>query len=488
MSQASAASGKQWFGHPQGLSTLFFTEMWERFSYYGMRGILVLYMTNAVSGMAMDRGTATAIYGLYTAGVYLLALPGGWVADRLVGQKQAVFIGGSIIALGHFSMAVPNDMMFFLGLILIVIGTGLLKPNVSAIVGDLYPEGGVRRDAGFSIFYMGINLGAFLGPLVCGYLGENVNWHYGFGAAGVGMVLGLIQYKLGSERLEGAGEITTPAGEKRPWNQLFIGLAVLGAIAVALFGLQNAGTIAITLQGFAGATGVIIVLLAFLYFGYQLLFGGLDTTEKKRMVVIFLLFVGAALFWSGFEQAGSSLNIFAEDKTNRTIFGWLMPASWLQSVNALFIIIFAPVFAGIWVALGKRDRSPSIPAKFGIGLVLLGGGFLVMRLAAQAYDASGGAVGPMWLVVTYFLHTAGELCLSPVGLSSVTKLSPRRLVGQMMGIWFMGSALGNLIAGLAAGESNDVKLFTDVAITSVAAGLVFLLFAKLIQKLIGNLK
>ncbi len=488
MSQAPASSGKQWFGHPQGLSTLFFTEMWERFSYYGMRGILVLYMTNAVSGMAMERGTATAIYGLYTAGVYLLALPGGWFADRLVGQKQAVFIGGVIIALGHFSMAVPSDTMFFLGLVLIVIGTGLLKPNVSAIVGDLYPEGGARRDAGFSIFYMGINLGAFLGPLVCGYLGENVNWHYGFGAAGVGMVLGLIQYKLGSRQLEGAGEITTAAGEKRPWNQLFIGLSAVAAIAATLFGLQRAGTIAITLQGFAGATGVIIVLLAFLYFGYQLLFGGLDTTEKKRLVVIFLLFVGAALFWSGFEQAGSSLNIFAEDKTNRTIFGWLMPASWLQSVNALFIIIFAPVFAALWVALSKRDVSPSIPAKFGIGLVLLGGGFFVMRLAAQAYDATGGAVGPMWLVVTYFLHTAGELCLSPVGLSGVTKLSPRRLVGQMMGIWFMGAALGNLIAGLAAGESNDVRLFTNVAITSIVSGLVFLIFAKLIQKLIGNLK
>jgi POT family proton-dependent oligopeptide transporter len=480
---------KQFFGHPRGLSTLFFTEMWERFSYYGMRGLLVLYLTAAIAdgGMAMTDAKAGAIYGLYTAGVYLLALPGGWIADRLIGQQKAVFYGGVVIAAGHFSMAIPSTATFFLGLLLIILGTGLLKPNVSAIVGDLYPEKGARRDAGFSIFYMGINLGAFFGPIICGYLGENVNWHLGFSAAGIGMVLGLIQYRLGQIHLGGAGthQATSPEDRSAAVRVLVAGIALVTILVAALWLLQNAGTIALSFESVAGTAGVIIVSIAVLYFGYVLLGAGLDPAEKKRVIYIFLLFLGAALFWGGFEQAGSSMNLFAERLTDRTLGGWEMPASWLQSVNALFIIMLAPVFGALWVWL--KHREPSIPVKFGFGLALLGAGFFV--LAWGASFAETGLVSPMWLIVTYFLHTCGELCLSPVGLSSVTKLSPERLVGQMMGVWFMGTALGNLVAGLVAGQFETmplVQLFGVVASVVVGAGLIFLVLAKPIRKLGGG--
>ncbi len=480
--------------HPRGLATLFFTEMWERFSYYGMRGILLLFMIASIEngGFGMDAQTGAAIYGLYTAMVYLLALPGGWIADRLIGQQKAVFIGGIIIATGHFSMAIPSKFTFFMGLILIVIGTGLLKPNVSTIVGGLYPEGGARRDAGFSIFYMGINLGAFFGPLICGYLGENVDWHLGFSAAGFGMILGLIQYKLTQKHLGDAGTFqkVDEAQHRNDIQSLYRGIGAIVVIALLLFGLDASGILDVTLQGLAGATGVIIVSLAFLYFIYIIFFTHLQIQEKKRVFVIALLFIGAAVFWSGFEQAGSSMNLFAKQLTNRVILGWDMPASWLQSVNALFIIIMAPVMGSLWVWLGKHN--PSIPTKFGLGLLLLGSGFFVLAWGASYTTMDGPGVSPMWLVVTYYLHTIGELCLSPVGLSSVTKLSPKPLVGQMMGTWFMGAALGNLIAGLVAGQFGTLpitELFTNVASIVAVAGLVFLVFARPIQnKLIGDIK
>lgn len=464
--------------------------MWERFSYYGMRGILILFMTDQISGMAMDAETAGAIYGLYTGGVYLLALPGGWVADNVMGQKNAVFLGGIIIATGHFAMAIPSIQTFYLGLALIVIGTGLLKPNVSAIVGDIFPEGGARRDAGFSIFYMGINIGAFSGPLVCGYLGENIDWHYGFGAAGVGMIFGLIQYKFGGKYLKGAGMLEKEAAEARGKNirSLFLGLGTAAVIGIAITLLQTSGIISLSLQGVAQGTGVIILIIAVLFFAYILLFGKLELVEKKRVIVLFFLFIGAALFWSGFEQAGSSMNLFADRLTDRVIVGIETPASWLQSVNPLFIILFAPVFAWLWVRLGSKE--PSIPTKFAYGLSLLGIGFFVMAWAAT-YASEETLVSPAWLVVTYFLHTSGELCLSPVGLSSTTKLSPRRFVGQMMGIWFMGAALGNLIAGLVGGQFETMplaELFSTVAMITIGAGLVFLVFSKPIQKLIGGVR
>jgi POT family proton-dependent oligopeptide transporter len=484
----------RWFGHPRGLSTLFFTEMWERFSYYGMRAILVLFMTNAVAtgGMGLDDVTATAIYGLYTAAVYVVALPGGWVADRLLGLRRSVFWGGSIIAAGHFTLAIPNIIAFYAGLSLIVVGTGLLKPNISAIVGDLYPEGGARRDAGFSIYYMGINMGGMLGPLVCGYLGEVVDWHLGFGAAGVGMVLGLIQYSLGGRYLGTAGELRpearAPVARARATRALLVTLEAAGGLALILAALQSMGAIQLTLLGFVDWAGLFIVSLAALFLLYVVIFGGLTVAEKKRVGVIAVCFLAAACFWSGFEQAGSSMNLFADRLTDRVIGGWEMPASFLQSVNALFIILLAPMFSALWIWLGSRN--PSIPAKMGSGLIFLGVGFAVLAWGS-ANASLESSVSPSWLVVTYFFHTIGELCLSPIGLSSITKLSPARYVGQMMGIWFMGAALGNLVAGRVAGLIESLpmpQLFGSVTMFSIGAGLVLLLFTKPLKGWIGDAK
>ena len=483
---------QSWCGHPRGLSTLFFTEMWERFSYYGMRAILVLFMTNAVAtgGMGLDDVTATAIYGLYTAAVYVVALPGGWIADRLLGLRRAVFWGGTVIAVGHFTLAIPNIIAFYVGLMLIVVGTGLLKPNISAIVGDLYPEGGSRRDAGFSIYYMGINLGGFLGPLVCGYLGEAVDWHLGFGAAGVGMVLGLIQYSLGARHLGTAGELRpemqVPAARSAATHALLRTLELVGGLAIIAAVLQAIGAIRLSLVAFVDWTGLFIVCLAGFYLLYVVMFGGLTTVEKKRVGVIAVCFLAAACFWSGFEQAGSSMNLFAERLTDRIINGWEMPASWLQSVNGVFIILLAPLFSALWLWLGSRN--PSIPAKMAFGLMFLGVGFAVLAWGSTNATLET-PVSPSWLVVTYFFHTIGELCLSPIGLSSITRLSPARYVGQMMGIWFMGAALGNLVAGRVAGLIESLpmpQLFGAVTMFSVSAGLVLLLFTKPLRGWIGN--
>jgi POT family proton-dependent oligopeptide transporter len=482
----------RWFGHPRGLSTLFFTEMWERFSYYGMRALLVLFMTNAVTtgGMGLDDVTATAIYGLYTAAVYVVALPGGWIADHLLGLRRAVFWGGVVIAAGHFTLAIPNDIAFYTGLTLIVIGTGLLKPNVSAIVGDLYPEGGARRDAGFSIYYMGINLGGFLGPLVCGYLGEAVDWHLGFGAAGVGMVLGLIQYSLGGRHLGSAGELrpemASPAKRSAAARALLRALEAVVGVALIFGALQSMGAIRLSLVAFVDWAGLFIVSLAGAYLLYVVVFGGLTGVEKKRVGVIAVCFLAAACFWSGFEQAGSSMNLFADRLTDRIIGGWEMPASWLQAVNGVFIILLAPLFSALWLWLGSR--SPSIPGKMGIGLIFLGVGFAVLAWGS-ANATLESPVSPTWLVVTYFFHTVGELCLSPIGLSSITRLSPARYVGQMMGIWFMGAALGNLVAGRVAGLIQSLplpQLFGAVTMFSVGAGLVLLLFTKPLRGWIGD--
>jgi POT family proton-dependent oligopeptide transporter len=488
----TAADDHSFFGHPRGLATLFFTEFWERFSYYGMRALLVLFMTDtARHGMGLDTETATAIYGLYTFGVYALALPGGWMADKIFGQRRAVLIGGIIIAAGHYTMAIPTDPSFFLGMFLIVLGTGLLKPNVSSVVGDLYPEGGARRDAGFSIFYMGINFGALLGPLICGYLGEEINWHLGFGAAGVGMTFGLLQYVLGGKHMGAAGylkgEAANPASVKRATTQFVRGVVFIVVLSAVIIGLSATDILPLTLVGFAQSTGIIVLALAAFYFIYVAFFACKDRVERARIGVIFLLFLGAAMFWSGFEQAGSSMNLFAENSTDRVILGWEMPTTFLQSVNPLFIIILAPVMGMLWVRLGAYN--PSIPVKFGLGLVLLGSGFFVLAWGAQFIEA--GRVSPMWLVTTYFLHTVGELCLSPIGLSSITKLAPERLVSQMMGTWFVGAALGNLIAGLVAGFIEDMpqdQLFSTVALIVIGSGVVFLLFAKPIGKLTHGVK
>jgi POT family proton-dependent oligopeptide transporter len=489
---ASPSTDTSFFGHPRGLATLFFTEYWERFSYYGMRALLILFMTATVAdgGMGFDTLTAGAYYGLYTCAVYLACLPGGWVADRLIGQRRAVFFGGCIIALGHFSLAIESTTTFFLGLVLIVIGTGLLKPNVSTMVGELYPEGGTRRDAGFSIFYMGINLGAFVAPLICGPLGQKVNWHWGFAAAGIGMVLGVIQYSLGGRKLGTIG--LRPLGgdtstQRGAWSLLLGSLVAFALIGVAI----AQGILPFNPQAVANAGGLIILTLVVLYFLFQLVAGGLDRTEIKRMAVILILFFFSCLFWSGFEQAGSSLNLFAQRLTDLHVFGWEVPASVLQSVNPLLVILCSLLFAWIWVALARARREPSSPAKFTLGLIFMSLGFLVMVFAALATDGQTRQVSPMWLIVVYLFHSAGEVCLSPVGLSVVTKLAPPRKVGQLMGIWFTSIALGNLMAGLVAGRFEQFplpKIFGAVAISTGLAGIVLLLLLKPIRNLMGGVK
>ena len=482
----------EWFGHPRGLSTLFFTEMWERFSYYGMRALLVLFMTDLVAsgGLGMTDVTATAIYGLYTFAVYAVALPGGWIADRLTGQRRAVLIGGVVIAVGHLTLAIPTLATFYLGLVLIVLGTGLLKPNVSAMVADLYPEGGARRDAGFSLFYMGINVGAFVGPFVCGTLGETVNWHLGFSVAGVGMLLGLAQYVWGWRYLGDAGLLRHQDGDDpgRAWRSFWWGIGVVVASVLGVTLLQRGGVLSLSVLNVAQGTGITIAGLVVLYFLYIFLYGRLSNDERRRVALIPVLFVAAALFWSGFEQAGSSMNLFAERLTDRTVFGMEAPATWLQSVNPLFIILLAPVFGSLWVRLGSKN--PSIPAKLAYGLLLLGLGFLVLAWGST-FATDGTLVSPMWLIVTYFFHTIGELCLSPVGLSSITKLAPKRLVGQMMGIWFMAAALGNLLAGLVAGLIESLalpQLFGAVGLIVAVGGVLMLLASGLIRRLAGDVR
>jgi len=493
--QTTATGGRTFFGHPFGLSTLFFTEMWERFSYYGMRALLTLFMTSATiganPGLGFDVATAGAIYGMYTALVYITALPGGWIADNLWGQRKAIWVGGWIIALGHFTMAVPGTVTFFLGLGFIICGTGLLKPNVSTIVGDLYPEGGARRDAGFSVFYMGINLGAFLGPIITGFLGEGYHWHWGFGVAGLGMVLGLIQFRLGQEHLGDIGHLTTDKSseEVAAMSRKFFGAlgAIVAGIGAFAFLVSN-GTIGLSITQIAQGLGTSVLFLVGAFFVYVWTAGGHTRDENRRMAVIFWLFLMIAVFWSGFEQAGTSLNIFARDLTDRGMFGRIIPASTLQSINAGFIILLAPVFGSLWVWLDSRQKNPSIPLKAGMGLLGLAMGFFVLAWGAS-FATPENPVSPMWLVVTYFLHTVGELCISPIGLSAITKLSPKRRVGQMMGIWFVGAALGNLFAGLVAGQLESLPpaaLFRTVAMIIGGVGIVAIVVSPKVKGLMGG--
>lgn len=492
---------KGFFGHPAGLSTLFFTEMWERFSYYGMRAILILFMTASAAehGMELDAATAGAIYGLYTASVYLLSLPGGLIADNYLGQRRAVWYGGILIMIGHLILAIPAGTgVFFLGLAFVAMGTGMLKPNISTMVGDLYPEKGVRRDQGFSIFYMGINTGSFLGQIVVPLLAL-YNWHLGFGIAAIGMFLGLIQYRITQGSLKEIG--VTPKLKEEKEEGVVVGkangiLAIVFGIAliILLWALQASRVIDLsTIVGIAQGVGIIIAAVTLSYLLYIVFAGGLTLEEKKKVGVIFFLFVGAILFWSGFEQAGSSLNLFAQNFTDRMIGGWEMPAGMLQSANALFIILFAPVIGWLWVRLAAKNLNPNTPVKFGIGIILMGVGFLAMYFAAQI-AAGGTKAGMTWLWLTYFLHSIGELALSPVGLSATTKLSPKRYVGQMMGIWFVGTALGNLVAGLFASgvsienASQMPALFMSIVIFSVISGGVFIVISPILKKWMGDVK
>lgn len=487
--------------HPKGLYVLFFAEMWERFSYYGMRAILLMYLIDQMrGGLGLSVANGTAIYGIYTASVYLLSLPGGWMADNLLGQKKSIFYGGIIIMIGHIVLAIPaGESLFFLGLAIVALGTGLLKPNISSIVGELYPEGGARRDAAFSIFYIGINLGSFLGMLIVGYLGQKVNWHYGFGAAAVGMLFGLLVFKFaGDKHLRGLGEAPVKnkdtVGTAEDGKSKTLGYGLIALLIGFLCFLQIAGFINVTsAQGLAQAMGVIIVSVALVYFFYILLAGGLTLVEKKRVGVLIVFFFAAALFWSGFEQAGTSLQIFAERHTFRTIGSFEFPSSWFQNFNPFFIVTLAPVVAALWIFLAQRNINPPIPAKFAIGLLLLASGFLVMKFGAEAAQ-DGTLVSPLFLASTYLLHTVGELCISPVGLSSFTKLAPRRYVSQLMGIWFVAASLGNLISGLFAGNFDEENvaqmpsLFNQVFLISGSLALVLLVFYKPIKKWMGGIE
>ena len=481
------------FGHPRGLSTLFFTEMWERFSYYGMRALLILFMTAPLTtgGLAFDTAQAGAIYGLYTSMVYMTTLPGGWIADRLIGAQRAVLYGGILIAVGHFSMAFPSLRTFYLGLLLIVIGTGLLKGNVSVIVGRLYAPDDVRRDAAYSIFYMGINLGAMISPLVCGYLGQRINWHAGFAAAGVGMTLGLIQYSFGRRHLGSAGldpaSLGTPAeNTARRRRAIAWALAVLAATVFVGVGAFT-GALPVTPTQVADTAGYLLLIGTVVFFGWLFFSPGWTPEERRRLYVIGVLFLAAALFWSAFEQAGSTLNLFADRDTANVVMGRDFPSSWYQSMNSLFIIAFAPVFAWLWVFLGRRGREPSSAAKFAVGLGFVGAGFAVLIVAAML-ASQGVKVSPWWLTVTYLLHTWGELTLSPVGLSAMSKLAPVRIGGLVMGVWFLAASVGNYIGGRLTSFYESMPLptlFGLVAAFGIGAGIVLALLAKPITRLEG---
>ncbi len=490
-----------WMGHPRGLATLFFTEMWERFSFYGMRALLLLYMTAAFTagGLGLSDRQGGAIYGLYTAAAYLASLPGGWVADRLLGARQSVFWGGVLISLGNFALAVPAGMtVFYLGLLLICLGTGMLKPNCSCLVGELYRgDSGSRRDAAFSIYYVGINLGATIAPFIVGTIGETVGYRWGFLASGIGMTLGLIQYRATGKWLGAAGlaPAPAPARERKRAQRLLQGSLVLLAIVVLLAVL---GLVHLNVVQLAGAAGAVMVALAVVFFGSVFLFGKLSSAEKKSVAVIAIFFVCAALFWAGYEQAGSTLNLFARDHTDRSFLGsWFAsgqhPVSWYQNFQGAFVLIFAPIFAWLWVSLGRRGRDPAAGTKFGLGLLQLGLSFLVMMAAAQIVLHTGGRVLPGWLILTYLLQTTGELCLSPIGLSNVTKLAPSRYSSQMMGTWFLGAAIGNLAAGLIGGEvassvADMPAQFLRMALIGCGSGFVMLLLARPVRAWMGQVR
>jgi proton-dependent oligopeptide transporter, POT family len=451
-----ASSGRTFLGHPLGLATVFFVEMWERMSFYGMRALLILFLVDQVAhhGMGLDDRTAASIYGLYVGGTYLACLPGGWIGDRVLGAQRAVLWGGIVITLGHLLLGVaPSSKVFFLGLLIIVLGTGLLKTNAGAIVAQLYPEGGARRDAGFTIYYIGVNVGGMIGPLITGWLALTYGWSAGFFAAALGMTAGVLQFLWGRSLLRGAGlqpsaqQSDQSAAPRAALRWLTIGVGALLALALLIW----TGVLQIAPQALEAASTRSVGAVALLYFLYLLFGAGLTRAEQLRVVVVLILFIASVLFWAGDEQAGSSLNLFAERYTDRQLWHHIVPAEWFQSLNSVFIILFGSLFSAVWIALARRGRDPSTGMKFVFGLLGVAAGFAVMA-AASRLVVSGHKVGMQWLTATYLLHTWGELCLSPVGLSAVTKLVPPRFCGQSLGIFFVSLSLGNLLAGRIAGD------------------------------------
>ncbi|HEX4275040.1 MAG TPA: peptide MFS transporter [Bryobacteraceae bacterium] len=499
---ANARWDRSFFGHPRGLATLFMTEMWERFSYYGMRALLIYYLTSTVAhgGLGFADSKAGAVYGLYTALVYLMALGGGWIADLFIGQQRAVLYGGILITAGEFCLMAPSQTVFYLGLVLLMAGTGFLKGNVSTIVGQLYSREDVRRDSGFSIFYMGINIGAFLSPIFCGYIGEHFSWRLGFGLCGVGMLAGLLQYALTVRYLGDAGRYPArsndPATDRKHKRTAIVALSVSAALLALVGLLSAAGAIHLDANVISAVLGWCLLGISALVFAWLIFFGDWSAEERKRSAAILVLFVASALFWAAFEQAGSSLSLFAERNTNRHVPGFIasilrqdeFPASWYQFVQPLFVIILAPVFALLWLWMGKRE--PSSPAKFSAGLFFGGAAFVVMVPAAIiASGGSGTMAGPLWLVACYLFQTLGELCLSPVGLSAMTKLAPERAAGFMMGIWFLSISIGNWLAGEAASLYSSMpltELFGSVAVFSIAAAVILLVIARPTVRLMGG--
>jgi proton-dependent oligopeptide transporter, POT family len=445
MAATAPRTRRRFLGHPPGLATLFLTEMWERFSFYGMRGVLVLFLaaSAAEGGLGLADGTAKALAGVYSAMVYLVTLPGGWVSDRLLGPRRSVLAGGVVIMLGHLAMAVPGHAAFvYLGLGLIIAGTGLLKPNIATLVGRLYrPDEDARRDAGFSIFYMGINVGAFLAPLVVGTLGQKVSWHLGFATAAAGMALGLVQYVLGRRDLpEGPPPRRLTGDERRHLRRAVSAGGAVVAVVVAL----AVATGTFTLDNATWALAVIPLLVAVAYFAFMFL-GSHEITadERARLRAYVWLFVAASVFWMVYDQAATELSTFALHRTDPSVGGWEMPSSWLQAINPIMVIALAPLFAALWVRAGDRL---STPLKFTAAMVLVGVSYLVMTVAA-AEAVHGVRVSALWLVGTYFVQTAGELCLSPVGLSVTTKLAPQAFASQMIGLWYLAIAVGDAIGG-----------------------------------------
>ncbi|MDH6110824.1 POT family proton-dependent oligopeptide transporter [Kitasatospora sp. MAP12-15] len=483
--------GKTFFGHPRGLATLFMTETWERFSFYGMRALLVIYMVadHKHGGLGMPVATATAVYSVYNAMVYLLALPGGWIADRFLGARKTVALGGAIIMIGHFLLAVPVEASFFVGLVFIAVGSGLLKANISTMVGHLY-EGpnDPRRDGGFTIFYMGINLGAFAAPLVIGTVGQSVDWHLGFALAGIGMALGLSQYLFGTRHLSPKSSVVSSPISAAEKSTILRKGAFWLALAAVFYGVVVlSGTFTINWAVWPlSIAGIAIPIVVFARIKRD---KDLSADDHSKIRGYIWFFVVAAVFWMIYDQSGSTLSVFADSSTNLSILGWKFPSSWFQSLNPLYIMALAPVFAWLWVWLARRMKNPSTTMKFAIGLLMIGASFLVMMLAMAA--ASGGVkVSPLWLALVYLVQTVGELTLSPVGLSVTTKLAPAKYASQMMGIWFLAVTAGDCVAAIIqlglGNATGSTWYFAIQGAAAIVAGVALVMYRKNVIKLMGN--
>ena len=482
--------------HPKALYTLFATEMWERFSYYGMRALLTLYLTAelAKGGFGLNREEALALYAIFTGLVYLTPILGGWVADNFLGKRKTVYIGGLVMAIGQLLLATSAFMsstldvetrllVFNFGLGVLIIGNGFFKPNISTIVGDFYDDNDPRKDSAFNIFYMGINLGAILGPFIAGALGENVHWGYGYLAAAVGMVIGVVWMKFNESTLEDKGLThNAPEGklvlDNKDWREIFmytIALVITTLIVVLIWReLPDSVTSVISYVGFASLV---------LGLGYVIYNGTNGSAEWSRMSVILILAFFNIAFWAGFEQAGGTMNLFAYESTDRFIFGWNVPASWFQNINPLGILIFAPIFSIMWLKLDAWKINPRTPIKFAIGLFIGALAFWLMTQASNA-AAGGNLVSPMWLVVVYFVLTLGELMLSPIGLSMITKLAPKKLVSVVMGLWMASFAAGNYIAGMLESilHKYDFELYPFITMLMLGSGLCLVILSPYLKK------